>query len=61
MEGRQRPLIIKASYCKRDNKARGAAKANVRYITHRRDREGEKVTRDLFGFDGSSPKTPPTR
>jgi hypothetical protein len=28
----------------------------VRYITHRRDREGEKVTRDLFGFDGNLSK-----
>jgi hypothetical protein len=31
---------------------RGRAKANIRYITHRRDREGNKITRDLFGFDG---------
>jgi hypothetical protein len=51
-ERRKRPLIIKATYCKRDNTDRGRAKDNVRYIMHRRDREGHKVTRDLFGFDG---------
>jgi hypothetical protein len=51
-ERRKRPLIIKATYCKRDNTDRGRAKDNVRYITHRRDREGEKITRDLFGFEG---------
>jgi len=28
------------------------AKDNVRYIAHRWDREGNTVTRDLFGFDG---------
>jgi hypothetical protein len=31
---------------------RNRAKEAVRYITHRRDREGNKITRDLFGFDG---------
>src|SRR3954452_514107 len=40
--------IVKASYTRR----RGAAKANVRYITHRAGRDGERVTRDLFGYDG---------
>jgi hypothetical protein len=30
--------------------------ATIRYITHRRDREGERVTRDLFGFDGTLDK-----
>ena len=28
----------------------------MRYITHRRDLEGRKITRDLFGFDGSLSK-----
>ncbi len=51
-EGRHRSLIVKANYCKRDKDARGRAKATVRYICHRRDKEGEKVTRDLFSFDG---------
>jgi hypothetical protein len=49
-------VIVKANYCKRDNDARGRAKATVRYITHRRDLEGRKVTRDLFGFDGNLSK-----
>jgi hypothetical protein len=51
-EGRQRPLIVKANYCKRDKDDRNRAKDHIRYITHRRDLEGQKVTRDLFGFDG---------
>jgi hypothetical protein len=45
-------VIVKANYCKRDNDVLRRAKDNVRYITHRRDLEGRKVTRDLFGFDG---------
>jgi hypothetical protein len=49
-------VIIKANYCKRDKDDRNRAKATVRYITHRRDREGNKITRDLFGFDGSLSK-----
>jgi hypothetical protein len=49
-------MIVKASYCKRDNAAPGRAKANIRYITHRRDLSGERVTRDLFGFEGALSK-----
>jgi hypothetical protein len=45
-------VIVKANYCKRDNTDRARAIANVRYIMHRRDLEGNKITRDLFGFDG---------
>ena len=45
-------MIIKANYCKRGRGDRARAKATVRYITHRRDRDGNKITRDLFGFDG---------
>ena len=45
-------MIIKANYCKRDNTDRRRAIDNVRYIMHRRDREGNRVTRDLFGFEG---------
>jgi hypothetical protein len=45
-------LIVKANYCTRDKNDRGRAKATLRYIAHRRDREGSKVTRDLFGFNG---------
>ncbi len=29
------------------------AKAHVRYIQHRRGKDGEKITRTLFGFDGA--------
>jgi hypothetical protein len=49
-------VIVKANYCKRDNDVLRRAKATVRYIAHRRDLEGRKVTRDLFGFDGSVSK-----
>jgi hypothetical protein len=49
-------VIVKANYVKRDKDDRNRAKATVRYITHRRDREGNKITRDLFGFDGSLSK-----
>ena len=55
-ERRTGRLIIKANYCKRDGDAPKRAIANVRYIMHRRDREGERVTRDLFGFEGSLSK-----
>src|SRR5919206_1824838 len=58
-ERRQRYLIIKANYCSKKGGARNArnlALANIRYITHRRDRDNEKVTRELFGFDGTLSK-----
>ncbi len=32
--------------------SKGVAKANVRYIQHRPGKEGERVTRTLFGWDG---------
>jgi hypothetical protein len=48
--------VIKANYVKRGRGDRRRAKDNLRYITHRRDREGIKITRDLFGFDGSLSK-----
>jgi hypothetical protein len=31
---------------------RGAAKANIRYITRRPGKDNEKITRTLFGLDG---------
>jgi hypothetical protein len=55
-EGRRGPLIIKANYCTRDGDAPKRAKATIRYIQHRRDREDERVTRDLFGFGGTLDK-----
>jgi hypothetical protein len=45
-------VIIKANYIERDKDDRRRAKDNIRYIAHRRDLEGNKITRDLFGFDG---------
>jgi hypothetical protein len=45
-------VIVKANYCKKGAGEERRAKDNVRYIAHRRDREGNKVTRDLFGFEG---------
>ena len=49
-------MIVKANYVKRGAGDRRRAKDTVRYITHRRDLEGKRVTRDLFGFDGSLSK-----
>jgi hypothetical protein len=45
--------VVKANYVKRGKGERGRAKATIRYIQHRRDREGERVTRTLFGYDGA--------
>jgi hypothetical protein len=45
--------IVKANYVKRGKGEKGRAKATIRYIQHRRDREGERVTRTLFGYDGA--------
>ncbi len=48
--------VVKANYVKRGEGDRGRAKATIRYIQHRRDREGERVTRTLFGYDGALTK-----
>jgi hypothetical protein len=40
--------IVKASY----TKSRAGAKASIRYIEHRPGKDGEKVSRTLFGIDG---------
>lgn len=40
--------IVKANYTKKA----GAAKASIRYIEHRAGKEGERITRTLFGSDG---------
>jgi DNA-directed RNA polymerase subunit RPC12/RpoP len=44
--------VVKANYVKRGEGEKGRAKATIRYITHRRDRDNQTVTRKLFGFDG---------
>src|SRR5919106_6905767 len=41
--------VVKATY----TKSRGGAKAAIRYIQHRKDREGGKVTRELYGATGT--------
>jgi hypothetical protein len=48
--------IVKSNYVKRGKGERGRAKATVRYITHRRDRDNQTVTRKLFGYDGALTK-----
>src|SRR5712691_9274343 len=48
--------VIKANYVKRGKGDRGRAKATIRYITHRRDRDDRTVTRTLFGYDGTLTK-----
>lgn len=40
--------IVKATYTKKGQ----GAKASIRYIQHRQGREGERVSRTLFGIDG---------
>jgi hypothetical protein len=40
--------IVKANYTAK----KGAAKASIRYIEHRPGKEGERLTRALFGSDG---------
>jgi hypothetical protein len=40
--------VVKATY----TKSRGGAKAAIRYIQHRKDREGGNVTRELYGAEG---------
>src|SRR5205823_1108587 len=44
--------IFKANYVKRGTTAKALAKASVRYIQHRRGKDGERITRTLFGSDG---------
>src|SRR5438067_4146589 len=45
--------IVKSNYVKRGKGEKGRAKATIRYIQHRRDKEGKRVTRTLFGYDGA--------
>ena len=41
--------IVKATYTKNS----AGAKASIRYIEHRPGKDGEKITRTLFGSDGA--------
>jgi hypothetical protein len=45
--------IFKANYVKRGAGEKGRAKASIRYIQHRRGKDGERITRTLFGSDGA--------
>jgi ribosomal protein L37AE/L43A len=45
--------VIKANYVRRDRKAKARAKATIRYIQSRPGKDGEKLTRQLFGQDGA--------
>jgi predicted RNA-binding Zn-ribbon protein involved in translation (DUF1610 family) len=49
--------IVKANYVKRGTGEHERAKASIRYITHRQAEGGKRVTRQLFGFDGTLSKT----
>src|SRR5260370_19336971 len=44
--------IVKATYIKHGTSEREKAKASIRYIEHRRGKDGAKITRTLFGTDG---------
>ena len=44
--------IFKANYVKRGKDAPKRAKASIRYIQHRRGKDGEKISRTLFNQDG---------
>jgi hypothetical protein len=44
--------IFKANYCKRGKTERSLAKASIRYIQHRRGKDGERISRTLFNQDG---------
>ncbi len=41
--------IVKANY----TKSNGGAKANIRYIQHRKGKDGATIVRTLFGSDGT--------
>lgn len=46
-------LSIVAIFKVNFTKSEAAAKAHIRYIQHRPGKEGEKITRSLFGIDGA--------
>ena len=45
--------IVKANYVRRGKQEKAGAKANIRYIQHRRGQDGTTITRPLFGSDGA--------
>jgi len=44
--------VMKANFVKRGQGAAARAKATIRYIQHRRGKDGQTITRQLFGSDG---------
>jgi hypothetical protein len=40
--------VVRANY----TRSSGLAKANIRYIQHRRGKDGKKIKRELYGIDG---------
>jgi hypothetical protein len=44
--------VVKGNYIRRGKQGNPRAKDAVRYMQHRPEREGERVTRVLFGMDG---------
>jgi hypothetical protein len=45
--------VVKNNYVKPDGREKAKAKASIRYIEHRRGKDGERVTRTLFNGDGA--------
>jgi hypothetical protein len=45
--------VVKANYVKRGIEAKSRAKSTVRYIQNRPGKQKERLTRDLFGTDGT--------
>jgi hypothetical protein len=45
--------VVKAKFVKRGKGEKNRAKASLRYIQHRPGKDGDKITRTLFGRDGA--------
>ncbi len=45
--------IVKANFVKRNRQEKAGAKRTIRYIQHRKGKDGQKITRQLFGSDGA--------
>lgn len=44
--------VVKGNYVRRGRGEKARAKATIRYIQHRPGKDGERITRTLFGSDG---------
>ena len=45
--------IVKANYVKRGSGEKETAKASIRYMQHRSGKDGSKISRTLFNWDGA--------